>query len=166
MKRFRITVPTILLFLNGCSTTIPPFVEQALIGNKRSAVILVYYVVPSNFVLRVHRASISIDGRPYFFLKSGEHIKFFLNPGAHRIEVTGISSYFDHKETIDLYTDEGQSYYLETYPVFEGVTFIPYGFIPLPTVDIRFKLFVVDADGALMEIPGNPVNPEERVLRD
>ncbi|MFC1489423.1 hypothetical protein ACFL6B_06225 [Thermodesulfobacteriota bacterium] len=166
MKNNIIMLPIILLFLNGCSAAIRPFVEQALIEDERSAVIFIYYLAPNNFVLKLHSASISIDGQPYFFLKSGEHIKFFLSPGTHKFEVSGISPYFDHKETIDLNTDEGQSYYLKTYPIFEGLTFIPYWFIPLPAVDIRFKLFVVDEDKASKEISGNPVNPKERVLRD
>ena len=165
MKK-NIIIAALLLFLNGCSATISPLIERALIEDNRSSTITIYYPVPENFILKVHSVSISIDGQPFFFLKSGELIRFYLSRRVHKIEVSDFSFYFDHKEIIDLSTVEGQSFYLKTYPMFEGMTFIPYWFIPLPAVDIRFKLFEVDEDRALVEISGKPVNPKERILRN
>ena len=165
MKK-NILITTLLLFLNGCSSTVSALIERALIEDNTSSSITIYYPVPENFILKVHSVSISIDGQPFFFLTSGEHIRFYLSPGVHKIEVSDSSPHFDHKEMIDLSTAEGQPFYLKTYPIFEGMTFIPYWFIPLPAVDIRFKLFEVDEDSALVEISGKPVNPKERILRD
>ena len=133
--------------------------------NNESSLITIYYPVPDNFILKVHGVTISIDQQPFFFLKSGEHIRFFLTSGAHKIEVGCLSSYFDHKEMIDITTTKGQSIFLKTYPIFEGTTFIPYWFIPLPAPDIRFKLAKVDEDKAMVEISGEAVNPRKRILR-
>jgi hypothetical protein len=156
----------ILLLFNGCSLTIPSHVEQALIENKRSSLVTFYYPDPDSSLLKSHSPLISIDENEYFFLKEGEYIRFYLPPGEHKVEVShAFCTVFDHKELIDIHTTEGQHVYLKTYPVFEGMTFIPYFFIfAVPVPDIRFKLFEVDEERALVELPGKLVNPKERAF--
>jgi hypothetical protein len=151
-----------LLFLNACSTKVPPIIERSLLGNNRNSSITIYYPVPDNFILKVHRVNISIDGEPYFFLKCGEHIKFFLEYGGHNIEVSD-SDYFGYKETIEINVVEGQPVYLKTSPVFEGTRILSPLF-PLPGPDITFKLFEVVENVAVKEILGKPVNATKRIL--
>lgn len=160
------SIISLILLLFGCVMNTSPFIERMLFEDNNSGLITIYYPVPDNFILEVHSASIFIDDRPFFFLNSGEHIQFYLPVGSHKFEVSAFSSHFDYKETIEIYVAEEQSYYLKTFPVFEGMTFIPYWFIPLPAVDIRFKIFEVDKDRALTDISGQPVSLRKRSLID
>lgn len=155
-----------VLMLNGCSATIPLHVQQALTEDENTSSVTVYYPTPRNFVLRAHAATLSIDGQPFFFIRPGESISFFLTQGMHRVVVAGLSSHFDHQQALDIQVIEGKHSHLVTYPVFEGMTLIPYWFIPLPTVDIRFKLSEVGNDGDQTRTATEPVNPRDRALMD
>lgn len=162
MKKY-IIITVFLLFLNGCSGTITPLIERALMEDNRSSSITIYYPYQEKFFLKGASVSIYIDGEPFFFLRRGEHIRFYLVPGVHKIGVTTHRSgtWFHHKETIALSTTEGQSYYLKTYPV-QGWGF-GFLFYPLPVPETLFKIFKVDENRALEEISGKPVNPKERI---
>jgi hypothetical protein len=157
-------VAVVAFLLGGC-TIIKSEIESSLIESNDKSPIVIYYQIPDNFILKAHAVSISIDGQPYFFLKKGEQIRFFLEHGNHIIEVSPLSSHFDYKEEINIDVIVGKTIYLKTYPVFEGTTFIPYWFIPLPAVDIRFKLNQIDEELAHKEINGTPIDTRKRAFK-
>jgi hypothetical protein len=148
----------------GCSIKYPELAEQALISDADRSAVTIYYADPGNFVLSVHSAKIIIDKIPCFYLKSGEQITFYLRAGEHEISVSDTGIYFDYISHLNLSMQTGQSYYFKVYPVFEGTTFIPYYFIPIPMPDIRFKLLEVTSEDAKTKITGQSINPKNRML--
>ena len=68
MKKATLILALVLELLYGCSKTIPVYIENALIEDNENSLITIYYPIPSNFILKAHSASISVDDQPFFFL--------------------------------------------------------------------------------------------------
>ena len=135
-----------LLLVAGCSPRLSPTAKRLQVETGDSATVTICYPKRGNLVLKTQSAAIMVDGSYVFFLHGDESITFNLPPGTHKIGVSvAFSAFFDHLESLPLTADANRSYFFETYPVFEGITFIPYGFIPLPGPDIHFKVYEVDA---------------------
>ena len=154
-----------LLLAGGCTSKFSPALERALTNQSGSVSVTLYYPKPENYILRQQSAAIIIDKKTLFYLKRGEQITFYLSPGTHEIGVRqAFSSYFTRQHTLSITMEAEHSYYVRTYPVFEGITYIPYWFIPLPAPDMRFRLYEVSEEAAKRLMVGKPVDPKERVL--
>lgn len=154
-----------LLLLQGCSPARPsPMAERLLVETGDGATVTICYPKSSNLILSVHSVGIMVDGTYAFFLHGGERITFPIPPGTHEIGVSDSSSaFFTHLETLPFTAEMNGSNFFETYPVFEGITFVPYGFIPIPGPDIRFKLFEVDKERAA-QLKTKQVDANERIM--
>ncbi len=153
-----------LLLLHGCTPKPSPAATPLLTKTDNSATVTVCYPKVSNLVLKVQSVAVMVDDANTFFLHGGERITFHIPPGVHEIGVSvAFSDFFGHLESLPIRAEANASYFFETWPVFEGITLIPYGFIPLPGPDIRFRLFEVDeARAALLKT--KPAKATERIL--
>ncbi|UFS63043.1 hypothetical protein LOH54_02695 [Sulfurimonas sp. HSL-3221] len=153
-----------LLLLQGCSPTLSPMAKRLLDETGDGAAVTICYPKSSNLILSVHSVGIMVDGTFAFYLHGGERITFPIPPGTHELGVSDSSSpYFTHLESLAFTAEVNGSNFFETYPVFEGVTFVPYGFIPIPGPDIRYKLFEVDNERAAL-LKTKQVDANDRIM--
>jgi hypothetical protein len=112
----------------------------------------------------MHRATVMIDGKPYYYLKCGEQVTFYLPAGKHEIAVSDTEIYFEQIAKVTLSFNPSHSYNFKVYPAFKGVAYIPYWFLPVPVPDIRFYMKKIEKRWVEAEMRGKPVIPEKRAI--